>query len=172
MAREKRVFTDYGEVARLWARKAQHEAEYRGGKMYFRGDTIYSYGSHFEIAKHVENSAGKKAVLFTTNTYSNTTRDQCAVVLGSVRGDVIYCKTPDSSAEQNLSYFQSEIEECIAQITKKANRKFEQRVQELKMHAHRLKNYIEFFQIKIPFELQVKLSFIESGDVVNKLRNN
>lgn len=172
MAREKKVFTDYGEVARLWARKSQHEAEYRGGKMYFRGDTIYSYGSHFEIAKHVQNSTGENAVLFTTSTYSNTTRDQCAVVLGAVRGKVIYCKSPDASEEKNIAYFLSEVEECIEQIKKKANRKFEHRLQELKMNAHRLRDYMEFFGIEIPFELQVKLTFIESGDVVNKLRNN
>ena len=42
------------------------------GNLYFYGDTIYSYGSHFPIARHVETKRGR-AVLFTTRDYSVTT---------------------------------------------------------------------------------------------------
>lgn len=58
------------QVAHLWANKSRERA--RGHNLYFDGDTIYSYGSHFPIARHI--SRGKQsAVLFTTKTYSVST---------------------------------------------------------------------------------------------------
>lgn len=60
-------------VAHLWAHQAQDSARIGGrGNFYFEGDTIYSYGSHFPIARHVETKRGR-AVLFTTRDYSVTT---------------------------------------------------------------------------------------------------
>lgn len=54
------------QVAHLWANHSRANA--RGSHFYFEGDTIYSYGSHFPIARHY-----KGAVLFTTKGYSVTT---------------------------------------------------------------------------------------------------
>ena len=65
--RKKHVF-DTGEIPHLWAHRTQDEARNRQGNLYFTGDTIYSYGSHFPIARHVTNDAGERAVLFTTAT--------------------------------------------------------------------------------------------------------
>lgn len=60
------------EIAHLWAHKTQTSARNGQGNFYFDGDTIYSYGSHFPIARHVAAAAGN-AVLFTTRTRSVTT---------------------------------------------------------------------------------------------------
>lgn len=68
MARTKHVF-DTNEVPYLWAHQTQSDARNAQGNLYFRGDTIYSYGEHFPIARHVTNSKCKPAVLFTTRTY-------------------------------------------------------------------------------------------------------
>lgn len=54
------------QVAHLWANKSRTSA--RGSSFYFEGDTIYSYGSHFPIARHY-----RGVILFTTKTYSVTT---------------------------------------------------------------------------------------------------
>lgn len=54
------------EIAHLWAHQARDSA--RGSHFYFEGDTIYSYGSHFPIARHY-----KGVVLFTAHDYSVTT---------------------------------------------------------------------------------------------------
>jgi hypothetical protein len=42
------------DVAHVWAHQLQSHARNKRGNFYFQGDTIYSYGSHFPIAKHVE----------------------------------------------------------------------------------------------------------------------
>lgn len=57
---------DNNEVAHLWANKSRSSA--RAGHFYFEGDTIYSYGSHFPVARH-----HKGVVLFTSKRYSVTT---------------------------------------------------------------------------------------------------
>lgn len=75
-------------VAHLWVHQTQSDARTPGtsGLMYFEGDTIYSYGSHFPIARHVTNKRGEKAILFTTATYSVTTRGHCCCVESAIRG--------------------------------------------------------------------------------------
>lgn len=62
------------DVAHVWAHRLQDEA--RWGNLYFYGPTVFSYGSHFPIATHVERK-GKHCILFTTQTYSSTTRGHC-----------------------------------------------------------------------------------------------
>ena len=72
--RIKRVFSDAGEVAHLWAHQTQDEA--RSSNTFFEGPTFYSYGYHFPVATIVTHGTGKHkktAVLMTTRTYSNTT---------------------------------------------------------------------------------------------------
>lgn len=59
------------EVAHLWAHKARESA--RGSHFFFNGDTIYSYGAHFPIARHVKNKQGQPAILFTTLRRSQST---------------------------------------------------------------------------------------------------
>lgn len=54
------------QVAHAWANKTgKHRS---GSNFYYDGDTIYSYGGHFPIARHVDG-----VVLFTTESYSNST---------------------------------------------------------------------------------------------------
>ena len=82
MARTRHVYP-VDMVAHLWAHKAQESAR-NGGNFYFDGDTIYSYGSHFPIARHVETRRGR-AVLFTTRDYSVTTSGHKWTVLGACK---------------------------------------------------------------------------------------
>jgi ribosomal protein L9 len=57
---------DNSQVAHLWANKSRESA--KGSNFYFEGDTIYSYGSHFPIARHY-----KGVILFTSHDYSVST---------------------------------------------------------------------------------------------------
>jgi len=82
-ANGKRVKQVYptNEIPHLSAHKTQSNARNARGNFYFDGDTIYSYGEHFAIARHVTNKSGKKnAVLITTRKYSNTTDEQVHAV--------------------------------------------------------------------------------------------
>lgn len=84
----KQVVYDTHEIPHLWAHQTQSEARNRQGNLYFTGDTIYSYGSHFPIAKHVVSKRGEKAVLFTTGSYGHTTAGHINSVARSIPPDV------------------------------------------------------------------------------------
>jgi hypothetical protein len=62
----RKVLKSSAEVAHIWAAQSQEHG--RAGNMFFDGASIYSYGTHFEIARHVDG-----VVLFTTRGYSNST---------------------------------------------------------------------------------------------------
>src|SRR5436190_24347448 len=89
--RKKTVF-DTGEIPHLWAHKVQESARNAQGNLYFDGETIYSYGSHFPIARHTVDNPTKKnpklAVLFTTRSYSVTTSGHVSAVRSAIPKDV------------------------------------------------------------------------------------
>lgn len=98
-------------VAHTWA-NPRNDSDYAyatNNRMYFDGDTIYSYGSHFPIARHV---AG--AVLFTTlYTASGAHKDlvRHAIVTGTVVFHVPYVQAETKSAHlSNLKDFKKHIE--------------------------------------------------------------
>ncbi len=92
--RKKHVF-DTGEIPHLWAHRTQDEARNRQGNLYFTADTIYSYGSHFPIARHVVSEAGGRAVLFTTATYSVTTSSHCSAVRSAIPSGIPVFHVPN-----------------------------------------------------------------------------
>lgn len=65
------------QVAHLWANKSQDEARNAGGNFYFTGSRLYSYGSHFVIAMHLDD--GARSILWNASRCSNTTSKQQAV---------------------------------------------------------------------------------------------
>lgn len=67
-----RTVVSNNELPHLWAHQTQSHAKNNNGSYYFEGSTIYSYGSHFPIARMV-NSGNGMCVLMTTRTRSITT---------------------------------------------------------------------------------------------------
>ena len=75
-------------VAHLWAHQTQDEARNKQGNFYFRDFTIYSYGSHFPIARIYQTKDSGTVVLFTNKKYSVTTANhkgivQCSIPFGA-----------------------------------------------------------------------------------------
>lgn len=97
-------------VAHLWAHQTQSEARNAQGSMYFEGDTIYSYGSHFPIARHY-----KGVVLFNAGNYSVTTSKHQSYTLSSVNHktviSVVRLDDDSFSINENFKYFESKIKE-------------------------------------------------------------
>lgn len=75
------------EVAHLWYHQAQDSARVAQGNYYFTRDTIYSYGSHFPIARLVKRDGAKECVFFTTRTYSVTTSGHISAVRHAIPAD-------------------------------------------------------------------------------------
>lgn len=66
---------DAQQVCHLWANKSQSDATTPNRNLYFDGDHIWSYGSHFLAARHIGDVA-----LITTRTYSVTTSKQMSYI--------------------------------------------------------------------------------------------
>ena len=82
------------EIPHLWAHQSQDEARNSTGSLCFEGPTIYSYGSHFPIARHVTNVRDEKAVLFTIDHHSVTTSGHCSAVAGAIPPNVSVFRVP------------------------------------------------------------------------------
>lgn len=52
-------------VAHLWANEKKESA--RGSNFFFEGESIYSYGYHFEVGRIVRNKRGKRRICLTMN---------------------------------------------------------------------------------------------------------
>lgn len=152
----KHVFDDISTIAHMWANQTQDNARNKNNNFYYDGNTIYSYGGHFPIARHFEYE-GKKAVLFTERTYSNTTARHIQVVKQACRHlNIIYCCNPAPTHEENFTWWLREAESVATKL--QSARKPESYLQELTAIKQRATKYAQFFNIEIPETLQLVLN--------------
>jgi hypothetical protein len=157
----KKVFTDISQVAHLWANQLQDEAR-NSGNFYFNGSTIYSYGGHFPIAKHIELN-GQKAVLFTTRGYSNTTSKHIAVVRQAASHlNVIKCYNPNTTHEENFNRWKIDAELVAAKLPKA--KKPEKYLNELEYINSQANKYAHFFGLELPANLTAILSIKDKNE--------
>jgi hypothetical protein len=115
------------EVPHLWAHKSQSDARNSTGSLFFENETIYSYGKHFPIAKHVTNARGESAVLFTTCDYSITTSGHksnvsCSIPFGALVFHVDLSSLANTWREFNPAARIPEYNESIQECERKAAR--------------------------------------------------
>lgn len=150
------------QVAHNWAHKfeGKYKKDSEAGSLYYSGDTIYSYGSHFPIAKHVKNKKGIEAVIFTTKGYSNTTAKHLNVVRGAVTHlNVIYCPEVASGSysqdqyvhNQNFTVWADKIKGIAANLPK-AKKPFLY-IEGIESVLEEMKKYADFFGCKPSKEL-------------------
>ena len=168
----KKVFSN-SELPHVWAHQKQDEGK-GAGSFYFTGNTIYSYGSHFPIASHVQNKKGQKAILFTTRTYSNSTAKHIGKTWGAIpdKSLIIECKKPcgywgglpdDETHKENFGAWLNEAKAIVDQLA--AARKPEIYINKLKTVQEQSNKYALFFGIKIEKELIKTLAIIDSPDM-------
>ena len=90
-----------------------------GGNFYFDGDTIYSYGSHFPIARHVTTKRGR-AVLFTTRDYSVTTSGHKWTVLGACKHLTVFHVQHPTNTDRKAQF--AEYRERYLELARKYSR--------------------------------------------------
>jgi hypothetical protein len=137
------------DVAHLFNGQNQSTAYTPTRNFYFIGNSIYSYGSHFCIARFVDHNT----LLFTERGYSNTTSKHIAITRSATSNrDKIYCAYPDGTHEANFDFWTSNAER-IGQSLIKA-RKPAKYISELENVKYRAERYATYFGIEIPFRLK------------------
>lgn len=155
------------ELCHKWANQEQQSGRNANGSMYFNGSTIYSYGSHFPIAKHIVNEQGQRAVLFTERTYSNTTaKHKRNVYMSCKNDDIIYCQNPESSHEQNFNCWYN-LAYMDGATKLETARKPEIYLNILSMIESKAVKYAQFFGIEIPETLKAVFSIKDKSQYLD-----
>jgi hypothetical protein len=162
--RTKYVYQDNSKIAHLWvghnlSGEGQSEARNPQKNFYFTAETIYSYGSHFPIAKFVR-SGKRQAIQFTTCKYSVTTSQHISIVRDAIRGNAI----PVFNLYNPTDYRKEDIEsrgiaDYISRINEAIKDQNTPRIQTRRLQASReealeliteCKAYCKFWKIKFP----------------------
>jgi hypothetical protein len=155
------------ELCHKWANQEQESGRTSNGTMYFNGSTIYSYGSHFPIAKHIVNEQGQRAVLFTERTYSNTTAKHIRNVYMSCKNDnIIHCSNPNSSHAYNFNdWLNCAVLHGASKL--KTARKPELYLNYISNIESKAVKYAQFFGIEIPETLKAVLSIKDKSQYLD-----
>lgn len=163
-------------VAHLWANKSQPHARNASNSLFFEHSTIYSYGSHFPVAKHIE--VGKKPViLFTTRCRSNTTAKHiCYVRRALPPGDTANVFYVDNVLAQckiehleNHAAYRATAAELVKEFAKATRRKIEcfARLEACCLEAN---CYAQVFKLRVKCLDPLKLVGLTQAELDAKLK--
>lgn len=88
----KTVFSSNSELAHVWANQLQNEGS--ANNMFFNGPVIYSYGTHYEIARFVEAPNGQRVCFVNLNGYSNSTAKHTSHVWNAIPDGILAYRVP------------------------------------------------------------------------------
>ena len=153
MARIRETFNGKDAVAHAWSRQDQErgrEADRAGGRIFFEGPTIYSYGRHFPIATFHQKKGKEKIVLFTTREYSPTTRAHKFAARGAVSHyRIIYCESPTDAERgihgDNMRAWEAKAQSIALNLAKAT--KPEKYLSQIARLRAEMKEYAEYFGI-------------------------
>ena len=104
-------------VAHLWANEKQESAN--GSNFYFEGESIYSYGRHFEAGRIVRNKRGEKAYLINDGYYSSTTSKHQYYIREAIpTGSKVFSVGYNMSNTGNMAFVTSGLESIKDAIEK------------------------------------------------------
>lgn len=164
----KTVFTN-SELPHVWAHGTQSHGRTSNGSFYFKGDTIYSYGSHFAIAVRMDD-----AYLLTVRNYSNTTSKHIGKVWGAipVNANVIRCYYPSPYFDQsNIESWQLAIDTQLHKMSRA--KKPAIYVNEILRLVEQAQIYCDYFGKDNPFANYYTMDFGVKADelkVINKAK--
>lgn len=156
----KTVFTG-SETAHVWAQQTQQSGKNNGGSFYFEGKSIYSYGSHFEIARFIDDDH----VLITSRGYSVTTSKHISWVRGAVSHKTVFIVPSFSNHKENVAYFIEQLKELSLKQKKARVWNYTDDIQKTK---NNLEEYAKHFKVRL---LKAQREILEAGieEVVGKL---
>jgi hypothetical protein len=117
--------------------------------LFFNGDTIYSYGTHFPIAKKFPGNI----VLFNIDSYSSTTAHHIALVKRAIPDTCAIIHVPDPEVSSNLEHKQNYIAirdtfpDKIEEIIKGRGKSNFFRIESLNRSIKELNQYTRIFKL-------------------------
>lgn len=133
-------------VAHLWANEKQESAN--GSNFYFEGESIYSYGRHFEVGRIVRNKRGEKAYSI-NDIYrsSSTSKHQCYVRDAIPTGSKVFSVGYNMSNTGNMLFVTDMLEYIKDAIEKYKKARTELSYRDVWGAFKNMMDYIEFFDM-------------------------
>jgi hypothetical protein len=104
------------ELAHIWAHNGQPSGRNPRGNVFFDNGTIYSYGTHFPMARHVS-YRGKACVFMSASSYSNTTAKHKSHVRRAIPSGVpVFYVNPTLSPRDALREYQASVKQSRAAL--------------------------------------------------------
>ena len=153
----RKVLKNHNEVAHYWANKVQPEGN--GSSMFYHSETIYSYGHHFPIAKHINNNL----ILFTSKDYSKSTSKHKSITRSAIPSEIEVLTVPIvkiasiSEHIENISYFIGEIKRYFGKSQRARKYKGAYLQSGLNL-IKQMERYLELFRIKSKLPSSIKKS--------------
>lgn len=143
-------------VAHLWANEKQESAN--GSNFYFEGESIYSYGRHFEVGGIVRNKRGEKAYLINDTYYSSATSKHQYYVREAIPtgSKMFYVECNISYCIGNMIFVTNMLESIKDAIEKYKKARAELSYRDIWGAFKNLMGYIEFFDMGTPQRLLKK----------------
>lgn len=161
------------EIADLWLRGEIYSASTSGRNFYFNGESIYSYGPHFMIARKSTNKNGGVAILLTTRGCSHTTSRHIKHVTDAVMcsgAQVIKCAYPNENRHMaNFNDWRSCLTKEVSGLSRARKPKIY--LQEINNLRDSINSYCDFFGLAIPDFLQSGLAVTCKEDAKNYMKS-
>lgn len=142
-------------VAHLWANEMGESAH--GSNFYFEGESIYSYGRHFEVGRIVRNKRGEKAYLINDIYCSSFTNKHQHCVRNAIpTGSKVFSVGYNMSNTGNMAFVTSGLESIKDAIEKYKKARTELSYRDIWGAFKNLMDYIEFFDMGTPQRLLKK----------------
>lgn len=141
-------------VAHAWANQTGRDRN--GSHFYYRDSTIYSYGSHFPIARHTMDAEGRPVVLFTLRNYSPSTARHISITRRAASHlRLIFVYKPDAigagDVRANFEHFKRDAEAAAEKLIRA--RKPERYVAEINTARERAEAYAAFIGVQVPADV-------------------
>jgi hypothetical protein len=158
-------FDDYESCVRGWLSGEHHSGRAGGSRMYFTGATLYSYGSHYPMARIVLGKGGAQGVLVNCDSNSVTTNRHMTLVRRIVdyafdRARIFEVPTEvlqswdrelHLAANHNLVGYRAEAARLRFLESATARSRKEELIRSAMWHLREANRYADFFGIERPF---------------------
>lgn len=150
-------------VAHLWANEKQEKAS--GSNFFFEGESIYSFGYHFEVGRIVRNKRGEKAYLLNNSKYqvnctgARTERHK-HLAGGAIPSESIVFYMNELPSRRDNTGKMAFVVQCLESIRDAVYRykkcRTDQYLGTLWYHFQSLMDYIKFYDMGTPKQLLKK----------------
>lgn len=153
MARTKTVFSSHSQLAHVWA-QGEHPRG-KAGNMFFEGERIYSWGTHYLAARLITLESGRMAALVNEYRYSVSTGQHLGHIYNALHGlrMVFTVANPDARTpaehQANLDGLQAKVGEAYSELLK-ARAYHEYRRSQLYRLLTAVEEYASAFNLPVP----------------------